>query len=613
MVDIVLAGYSTNCLTFGPSATGKTHTLFGSDHEPGLIQSTTKDLYRRIDDDHNNEYRVSFSYWEMNCDSIKDALNVDNPLPLNVRRDKSGIFVTNLTRLEVSTWEELDEMLMQGNIKRIQMSEQRNARWHGFVKLYIESVDRSSRTMKITRTLTFAQLKGPDRVGQKGARGEVLKHGSNINKSISLLTSAVLHAVEFRRKGIRSVSTEEDHRALIERSESFFMESKFTQLMSQCLCGLEACFVIGTVCALDYHETTDALENLQNMQQLTASLRQQGELTREGRLLKQLSKAEEQLPRHNLASGHPLNEIEERVARIKAKLTGANTDDGSAKKSEIPPPYVPQHVQQWKQSVIKSKLHGDRATVYIPTGSASHTYKGQWSRGKKEGFGEHITETNKYCGEYKEGLREGEGTLWVRKSREGEWTRVYKGSWRQDKRHGRGINYYSSGDVYDGFFENGLRSAIGKLFLANGDRIEGQFRNDMVEGWATLYVKNGDWFEGYWSQGMREGPGVWYYESKQQCLRGEWSKNIPRFGVVEDLPGKETSEKSSFLPRVELLDYESVLQDEKDKLDDRRRREREARGESWDPPAPPHYDFEDQREDGGSNDEPIPSSEGVNW
>lgn len=619
MVDLVVGGYSSNCVVFGPSASGKTHTLFGSDHEPGLIQAATKMLFRRLEESGDDyEHRVYLTYWEMNSDQVKDALNVQNPKPLNVRRTPLGFQVVNLTQVEVHSWDHLDEYLMQGNIKRIQLSEERNARWHGFVKLTVESTDRETAGQMVTRTMTFAQLKGPDRVGQKGARGDVLVHGSNINKSISLLCSAILHAVEFRRKGIVKVTDESEHRKLIEKSQSFFMESKFTQLMSQLLCGTEACFLVGTVCGLDYHEATDALENLQNAQQLTASLKRNETLTERGKMMKQLSKEEGRLPPSTLAEGHPLSELEEHVQRLRDRLAGAAPSIPEQQRTtSIPEPVVPGELQKWKQSVIKSKIHGDRARIYIPTTAKGkpNTYEGQWSKGRREGFGEHITGNTKYKGEFRGGLRDGEGTLWTRPDEASEWVRVYKGGWRMNKRHGRGVNYYHNGDIYDGFFEDGLRSTIGKLYFANGDRVEGQFRKDVIEGWATLYCKTGDWFEGHWRDHMREGPGVWYYESRQQCYRGEWSKSIPKFGVLEDFPNKETWSKSSFVPRVGLQDYQSVLEKQRASLNDARLREH---GEEWcayEPIDEDPYGGEDDGidEDADERDDHHASQDGVQW
>jgi hypothetical protein len=522
------------------------------------------------------------------------------------------VYIPGLTMVDISSWEELDEWLMQGNIRRIQLSELRSARWHGFVKLNIEYYDHDAPETKTSCAMTFGHLKGPDRVGQKGARKDVAQQGSNMNKSISLLGSAVLHAVDFRRRAAKQpggLSTAQ----LIEKSQSFFMECKFTQVLSSALCGAEATFILGTVCGLDYHETTDTLENLQNMQQMVCFPQSNVSMTDHGKLKAQLERVEKLVPVSTLAEGHPLTEIEEKVMRLKMRMGDANADgsvpleDNSVPKGTVRPQEIPQDIQLWKQRVLKSKMHGDRATIYIPTAGGAkepNTYKGEWARGKKEGYGEHITKKQKYAGFWKDGLKDGEGTLWLRATDKDPWVRVYKGGWKADLRHGRGCNWYANGDVYEGFFENGVRSAIGKLFLANGDRIEGQFRNDQVEGWATLYNQNGDWFEGRWVGNMREGPGVWYYETRQQCYRGEWHKNTPKFGTIEDLPSKETDEATAFLPRVEMADYKAMLSKEKFLLNEKRRREAAEKGEVWEEP---------EEDDGSAAPSPGSNGEMVSW
>ena len=302
MVELVMGGYSSTCVVYGPSATGKTHTLFGSDQEPGLIQLATKELFQKVESSNGSlSLKARFSYWEMNCDTICDALGDKKTLNA-IRRNETGVVVPGLTEVDISSWEELDELLMQGNIRRIQLSEQRNARWHGFVKLFIDLVSQDAPESQLSSTMTFAHLKGPDRVGQKGAKGDVMKHGSNINKSITLLGSAILHSLDYRRSAMK---TDGDASELMEKSQSFFMESKFTQMLARPFCGAEATFVIGCVCTLDYHETTDTLENLQNMQQIVCTLKQNATLTTEGVTKQKLHTAESMLPCSNLAEGHP--------------------------------------------------------------------------------------------------------------------------------------------------------------------------------------------------------------------------------------------------------------------------------------------------------------------
>jgi hypothetical protein len=270
--------------------------------------------------------------------------------------------------------------------------------------------------------------------------------------------------------------------------------------------------------------------------------------------------------------------------------------------------------------VIKGKMHGDRATIYVPAeGGKQHTYKGQWAKGKREGYGEHRTETVRYEGEWKAGMREGEGTLWLRSDAAAEWVRVYKGQWREDQKHGRGVQWCKNGDVYEGYFQHGRRCPMGKLFVSGGDRIEGQFRDDKVEGWATLYRQNGDWFEGHWHEGLREGPGVWYYETKQQRYRGEWHKGSPKFGIVEDMPSKTTNENSRYLPRVGLANPDEVLTKQRIALDDRR--QRDGMNVNFDDDAAQEQEHGDEHaydDDGGYDDgyggeEGEDGNENVSW
>ena len=604
MVELALDGYSASCVSYGPSGTGKTHTLFGSDHEAGLIQLATKELFQRMETSTTRQYNIRLSYWEMDCDKIEDALvglkgddatsttqrqqtsryQAAPPKPTAkpaVQRTDDGVVVNNLTTVPVGSWEELDEVLMHGNIRRIQLSEERGARWHGFVKVFVDYTDESDPDRIVSSALTFVHLKGSDRVGQKGARGNALQHGSVINKSLSLLSSALIHALSYRRKEIPKAQSDEEFREAIRNSQSFFMESRLTQVLGQCMCGLECAYVIGAISALDYHEATDTLELLQNAQQLTACPVRRTKLTAKGKLREKVSTLEQKLPQRAPGEGHPLKEIEERVLRLRRKLNrmeGIEEDDEDEllrqrMHQQIEPIDTTNERQLWKANVLKAKLHGNRHTIYVPnTTGTKNNYTGQWAHGKKEGLGKHETETSRYEGGWKDGMRHGEGTLWLRPKGSTEWERVYTGGWKFDKRDGIGHDLPSSGDVYEGGFVAGKRDGIGKMMLPNGDRIEGQFKDGLVHGLAMLYCKNGDWFEGSWFGGLREGPGIWHYTTKQQLYEGEWHKGVAKVGTIRDDPEKETNANSSYLPRVELADKgDAVLEHGKEYLNMKRK------------------------------------------
>ena len=45
---------------------------------------------------------------------------------------------------------------------------------------------------------------------------------------------------------------------------------------------------------------------------------------------------------------------------------------------------------------------------------------------------------------------------------------VYKGQWKGNQRHGKGIYKYKGGTVYDGNFENDMFSGLGKIVYSDG-------------------------------------------------------------------------------------------------------------------------------------------------
>uniref|UniRef100_A0A7S1J5B3 MORN repeat-containing protein 3 n=1 Tax=Eutreptiella gymnastica TaxID=73025 RepID=A0A7S1J5B3_9EUGL len=595
MVELCISGHNSCCIGYGASAAGKTHTLFGSDQEHGLIQMATKELFQRIDSHPSNiSYDVIFTYWEMNNNEVRDALNIENTANLPIRKDaKKNMFIGGLSEVRVSCWEELDEWIMRGNITRIKLSEQRSARWHGFLKLHLTRYDSNDPDHVVTSTMMFGHLKGADRIGQKGASGDVLKHGSSINKSISLLGGCMLHVVEMRRRKLNEALVEADkdgsldeattqkklqkvQKDLVKESKSLFAESKLTQVLTEPLSGACGTIILSTVSTTDYHETTDILENLQNAQQITVSLSRNVHTTEAGYIHKELKKFSGTVPVNTLAPGCPLTELEEQVRKLEDKyghmVVGRERPDTPPVERPPPRPPVLPKGPKWKQSDVLANKHGDRATVYIPTASGKNTYKGQWAGHMKEGYGEQITKVAKYCGEWKYNMRDGEGTLWIRATEKDDWNRMYKGGWRGDKRHGFGTNWYPNGDIYEGYWADGKRSGIGKLYQVNGDKIEGQWRNDQTEGWASLYLQNGDWFEGHWHNGLREGPGVWYYESRAQIYRGEWHLGVAKCGTVEDMAHKTDSSWSAFLPRNQLVDPANVLEATRKDLKEQRHR-----------------------------------------
>ncbi|EPY37262.1 kinesin [Strigomonas culicis] len=613
MVEAVMGGLSSNCVTFGAAETGKTHTLFGDPNEYGLIHDTVRELFARLEQQaDSHEFVVTMRYWDMNKDGVSDNLVEDpeetslnlaisrgtEPLRHSVFRDGFGrLYLSNLREVDITNFDDFEEYLNKGNEVRIRCGNSRMARWHGFVQLSVTTTDKAKGERCVLRNLTFVHMKGTDRVGEKGFSGDALRENSGINVSVTLLCAGVIHSLEYQDKRRDRVRTKEQLHDLIAKSESFFMECRFSQMMSQLVCGHEVSFVVGCIDPLSYSTTIGTLESLQLFRQLRCACLPVVTPSEKGRLLRKLrllegtfGGAEVLASVYNETSGRPRTEEEEALLELYGQIEGWQSQGNRQVEAE-------RHEEELKQR-SRARLtkdgsastkenapgtcatHGDRKKIYLNAAKTA-TYEGQWADGLFDGFGEHIQANYKYRGEFRRGKREGEGSLFIRKGDKDPYNRVYEGEWLNGMRDGRGTQWCASGEVYEGEFACDKRHGNGRLYCTNGDVVEGSFAEGLNDGWAVLRQENGDWFEGYWSRGMREGPGVWHYTKRRQCYRGEWSKNNPVMGTVEDDEEKVDNTCSGFIPRVSVLAYEKLLAKERDKLNERRRREYAAEGREW--------------------------------
>tara|TARA_B100000035_G_scaffold63895_1_gene51803 strand:+ start:17894 stop:18322 length:429 start_codon:yes stop_codon:yes gene_type:complete len=85
-----------------------------------------------------------------------------------------------------------------------------------------------------------------------------------------------------------------------------------------------------------------------------------------------------------------------------------------------------------------------------------------------------------YEGSFKDGKKHGKGVLKTRNNRS------YEGDWEFDKPHGFGINTFPNGKIYTGNFENGKPVGEGQWTYAdgrtyNGIWVKGEFINKQDE------------------------------------------------------------------------------------------------------------------------------------
>lgn len=59
---------------------------------------------------------------------------------------------------------------------------------------------------------------------------------------------------------------------------------------------------------------------------------------------------------------------------------------------------------------------------------------------------------------------------------------IYKGQWKDGKRHGRGIQFWPDGSVYQGDWVNDMADGKGRLIHPDGDYYTGDWVKDRASG-----------------------------------------------------------------------------------------------------------------------------------
>jgi len=59
---------------------------------------------------------------------------------------------------------------------------------------------------------------------------------------------------------------------------------------------------------------------------------------------------------------------------------------------------------------------------------------------------------------------------------------TYKGQWKNDQQHGKGIEKWFDNSTYEGEFKNGKKHGQGTYKWANGSIYIGEWRNNVISG-----------------------------------------------------------------------------------------------------------------------------------
>ncbi|XP_074870750.1 kinesin-like protein KIF19 isoform X2 [Carettochelys insculpta] len=197
LIDGVISGYNATVFAYGPTGCGKTYTMLGTDQEPGIYARTLHDLFRAIEETSDDmEYEVSMSYLEIYNEMIRDLLNPSLGF-LELREDAKGVIqVAGITEVSTTNAKEVMQLLLRGNKQRMQeptAANRTSSRSHAVLQVTVRQKSRVRDVLQEVRVgrLFMIDLAGSERASQTQNRGQRMKEGAHINRSLLALGNCI--------------------------------------------------------------------------------------------------------------------------------------------------------------------------------------------------------------------------------------------------------------------------------------------------------------------------------------------------------------------------------------------------------------------------------------
>uniref|UniRef100_A0A6G1SN16 Kinesin-like protein unc-104 n=1 Tax=Aceria tosichella TaxID=561515 RepID=A0A6G1SN16_9ACAR len=213
MLEHAIQGYNVCIFAYGQTGAGKSYTMMGTKDEIGIIPRMCNELFEKLHDldkDEHFSYTVEVSYLEIYFERVRDLLNPKNKESLKVREhDVFGPYVEDLTKLVVTTYKEVKDLIDLGNMSRTTASTRMNessSRSHAVLTLTLSQgrydVGSDRKGEKVSK-ISLVDLAGSERADSTGAEGLRLREGATINKSLTTLgrVIAALEKKSSQKKG----------------------------------------------------------------------------------------------------------------------------------------------------------------------------------------------------------------------------------------------------------------------------------------------------------------------------------------------------------------------------------------------------------------------------
>ncbi|XP_076940895.1 kinesin-like protein KIN-7D, mitochondrial [Bidens hawaiensis] len=193
VVKTAMEGVNGTVFAYGVTSSGKTHTMHGDHHSPGIIPLAIKDVFSIIQDTPGREFLLRVSYLEIYNEVINDLLDPTGQ-NLRIREDAQGTYVEGIKEEVVLSPGHALSFIAAGEEHRHVGSNNFNllsSRSHTIFTLMIESSAHGDEYDGVV----FSQLNLIDLAGSESSKTETTglrrKEGSYINKSLLTLGTVI--------------------------------------------------------------------------------------------------------------------------------------------------------------------------------------------------------------------------------------------------------------------------------------------------------------------------------------------------------------------------------------------------------------------------------------
>lgn len=259
LLDNAFQGYNNCIFAYGQTGSGKSYSMMGYRQDVGVIPRICQDMFERITElqkDKMISCTVEVSYLEIYNERVRDLLNPSTKGNLKVREHPStGPYVEDLAKLVVRSFQEIDNLMDEGNKARTVAATNMNetsSRSHAVFTLTLtqrrHDVEMNLDTEKVAK-ISLVDLAGSERATSTGATGARLKEGAEINRSLSTLGRVIAALADLSSGKKRNMSMVP------------YRDSVLTWLLKDSLGGNSMTAMIATISPADinYEETLSTL------------------------------------------------------------------------------------------------------------------------------------------------------------------------------------------------------------------------------------------------------------------------------------------------------------------------------------------------------------------